>query len=123
MQNKYDEQLYSRQIASLGAETQGKLSQMKVFLYGLKGLGVEVAKNFILAGPQALVICDEGVVEHRDLGSNFYLQKDHVGTRTRADACLEKFKELNSYVHVEIYKGQITTDILKNFNLLIFTDF
>jgi len=29
----------------------GKLVKMKVFIHGFRGLGVEVAKNLILAGP------------------------------------------------------------------------
>lgn len=29
----------------------GKLVKMKVYLHGLRGLGIEVAKNLILAGP------------------------------------------------------------------------
>jgi ubiquitin-activating enzyme E1 len=31
---------------------------MRCFIYGLRGLGVEVAKNLILAGPSAVTIYD-----------------------------------------------------------------
>ena len=40
----------------------GKLVKMKVFIHGLKGLGVEVAKNLILAGPAQVVLHDNGLV-------------------------------------------------------------
>lgn len=33
-------------------ETMGKLVQMKVLIIGMKGIGVETAKNLILAGPK-----------------------------------------------------------------------
>jgi ubiquitin-activating enzyme E1 len=34
----------------------GKLIKMKIFMYGLKGVGLEVAKNLVLAGPASLSI-------------------------------------------------------------------
>jgi len=43
--------LYSRQIGVYGLETMGKLVKMKVFISGLRGVGLETAKNLILAGP------------------------------------------------------------------------
>ena len=48
---KIDTNLYSRQIGTFGMETMSKLVQMKVLIVGLRGLGVETAKNLILAGP------------------------------------------------------------------------
>jgi len=33
-----------------GEETMSKISKMRVFLHGLKGLGAEIAKNLILNG-------------------------------------------------------------------------
>jgi len=35
---KYDENLYSRMLGAYGAETVGKLVQLKVFLSGLRGV-------------------------------------------------------------------------------------
>lgn len=48
---KIDTNLYSRQIGTFGIETMGKLIKMKVLIIGCRGLGVETAKNLILAGP------------------------------------------------------------------------
>lgn len=36
----------------------GKLVKMRVFLYGLRGTGIETAKNLILAGPASVTLCD-----------------------------------------------------------------
>jgi len=38
----------------------------------------------------------------RDLGSNFYLQHDHVGKISRAQACLDQLTELNQHVKVDV---------------------
>jgi ubiquitin-activating enzyme E1 len=35
---KIDKNLYSRQIGTFGLETMGKLIQMKVFIYGQRGV-------------------------------------------------------------------------------------
>ena len=43
--------LYSRQIGVYGLETMLKLSTLKIFIYGMRGIGVEITKNILLAGP------------------------------------------------------------------------
>ena len=55
---KIDTNLYSRQIGTFGLETMGKLVKMKVLIIGMRGLGVEIAKNLILAGPQRVDLYD-----------------------------------------------------------------
>lgn len=39
-------------------ETMGKLIKMNVLIVGLRGVGVEVAKNLILAGPKSVTLYD-----------------------------------------------------------------
>lgn len=45
---------------------------MKVFLYGVTGLGIEIAKNLILAGPKQVTLYDPNIVTLSDVGRNFY---------------------------------------------------
>lgn len=47
--------------------------KLKILIIGLRGVGVEVAKNIILAGPELVHIFDPNIVELKDLGSNYYL--------------------------------------------------
>lgn len=74
-----DHNQYSRQIYTFGMETMGKLVKMKVLLIGMRGLGVEIAKNLILAGPAVVDLHDTDLVKIEDLGANFYLREEHVG--------------------------------------------
>jgi len=60
VEQQIDTNLYSRQIGTYGIETMGKLMKLKVVMWGMRGLGVEVAKNLILAGPASVTIVDEG---------------------------------------------------------------
>jgi ubiquitin-activating enzyme E1 len=57
-----DTNLYSRQIGTFGLETMGKLIKLKVLIVGMRGLGVECAKNLILAGPASVDIYDPTTV-------------------------------------------------------------
>jgi ubiquitin-activating enzyme E1 len=114
--------LYSRQIGTFGMETMGKLIKMKVLIVGMRGLGVETAKNLILAGPHRVDIYDTTITEQRDLGANFYLTEQHVGTTSRADASVVKLRELNPYVKVDSVSDVITEDTCKDYDLLIVTE-
>jgi hypothetical protein len=49
---------FSRQNAALGAETTAKLIRMRVIVHGLRGVGIEVAKNLALQGVGGLTLCD-----------------------------------------------------------------
>lgn len=60
--------LYSRQIGAYGIETMGALIKMRILLIGMRGLGVEVAKNLILAGPAAVTVYDPTPVTKADGG-------------------------------------------------------
>jgi len=117
-----DTDLYSRQIGTFGMETMGKLIQMKVFVSGLRGLGVELAKNLILAGPKVVVLHDDSMVEIRDLGANFYLAEGDVGRRSRAQASLEMLAQLNPYCKVSVHSGPVTEEVLADFSCAVFTE-
>src|SRR3990167_10278845 len=119
---EYNENLYSRQIGVFGAEAMGKLVKLRCFIQGLRGVGIEAAKNLILAGPKSVTIYDQEVVQHGDLGSNFYLKEEDVGKKTRAEASYSQLSNLNEYVEVTVHTGEVNTDFIKNFDVVIFTD-
>ena len=69
---------YSRQIGAFGLETMAKLVRLKVLIVGLQGVGVEVAKNLILAGPASVTLADSNRIQMRDLGANFFFKESEV---------------------------------------------
>jgi len=97
-----DEKLYSRQLYVMGHEAQRRMMASKALLVGCSGLGVEVAKNTILAGISSLVIVDPLPANSYDLGGNFYLSADQLGGESRANLCRDKLAELNPYVSVSV---------------------
>ncbi|XP_066135673.1 ubiquitin-like modifier-activating enzyme 6 [Saccopteryx bilineata] len=96
-----DDALYSRQRYVLGDTAMQKMAKSHVFLSGIGGLGLEIAKNLVLAGIKALTIHDVKKCQAWDLGTNFFLcEDDVVNMRNRAEAVLQRIAELNPYVHV-----------------------
>jgi len=117
-----DTDLYSRQIGTFGMETMGKLVQMKVLISGLRGLGVEAAKDLILAGPAAVILHDDAVVEMRDLGANFYLNEAHVGKTSRAEACAAQLSACNPNVAVSVHRGPITEEVIAGLSVVVLSE-
>ncbi len=86
-------------------------------------MGLETAKNMVLAGPNKVTICDDNLLTLNDLGTNFYAKPDQAGKVTRADSVIGELKQLNSYVNVSVHKGAVTEDVVKGYSVVIFTDF
>jgi len=98
-----DEKLYSRQLYVMGHEAQRRMMTSNALLFGLSGLGAEVAKNCILAGISGITLCDPNPVSSFDLGGNFYLSEKDIGTgKSRATISCDKLSELNQYVKVSV---------------------
>uniref|UniRef100_A0A674MKI6 E1 ubiquitin-activating enzyme n=1 Tax=Takifugu rubripes TaxID=31033 RepID=A0A674MKI6_TAKRU len=98
-----DDSLYSRQRYVLGDNAMHQMAQSSVFLSGMGGLGIEIAKNIVLAGVKAVTLHDTKVCETWDLGSNFFIRKDDVSSqKMRVEAVCSRVAELNPYVHVDI---------------------
>ena len=88
----------------------------------MRGLGVEAAKNLILAGPHRVDIYDPTTAKMGDLGANFYLTEHHVGNTSRAAASVGKLRELNPYVKVDVVHESISEDTCKDYDLVIVTE-
>ncbi|XP_042372019.1 ubiquitin-like modifier-activating enzyme 6 [Plectropomus leopardus] len=73
-----DDSLYSRQRYVLGDSAMHQMAQSSVFLSGMGGLGIEIAKNIVLAGVKAVTLHDTKQCETWDLGSNFFIRKEDV---------------------------------------------
>ncbi|XP_072136899.1 ubiquitin-like modifier-activating enzyme 1 [Mobula birostris] len=116
-----DEGLYSRQLYVLGHEAMRQMKNANVLISGMRGLGVEIAKNIILGGVKSVTIHDEGTAEWSDLSSQFYLTERDIG-ENRAEASQPSLVGLNIYVPVSSYTGKLTNDILQNYQVVVLTN-
>ncbi|KAJ3586743.1 hypothetical protein NHX12_013137 [Muraenolepis orangiensis] len=119
--SEIDEGLYSRQLYVLGHDAMKRMQNSNVLISGMRGLGVEIAKNVILGGVKSVVVHDQGVAEWRDLSSQFYLREADLG-KNRAEVSQPRLAELNSYVPVVAYTGSLTNDYLTQFEVVVLTN-
>ncbi|KAK1937531.1 putative ubiquitin-activating enzyme E1 [Babesia divergens] len=117
-----DTDLYSRQIGTLGFEMMRKLQKLKVLIIGMKGAGVEIAKNLALMSVESLCICDDDIVQRRDLGVNFYLRSSDVGIKAVSEACLQQLQDLNRNVEITVHRGRITENLVANHDVVVCCD-
>ncbi|CAN9516154.1 unnamed protein product [Ophioblennius macclurei] len=116
-----DEGLYSRQLYVLGHEAMKRMQNSNVLVSGMRGLGVEIAKNVILGGVRSVTVHDQGVAEWRDLSSQFYIREEDLG-KNRAEVSQPRLAELNNYVPVTAFTGALTEDCLTEFHVVVLTN-
>lgn len=115
------EQLYSRQIAAYGSNSMKKISQLKILIYGLRGLGIEISKNIILAGPEKVTVFDDNKISIEDLSSNFCLEEIDIGKR-RDEISIKKLSQLNNHVKCDYLKEEKLEECIKDYDILIITE-
>lgn len=120
--NKIDENLYSRQLYSIGHDAMQKMVLTKVLISGMTGLGLEIAKNTILQGFKAVTIHDTEKVTKYDLSTNYYVSSRDIG-RNRAEVCFEKLEELNSYVKVDYKTVPLKNELLLDYNIVVLINY
>jgi ubiquitin-activating enzyme E1 len=119
-----DESLYSRQLYVLGHEAMKRMGLSDILIVGLRGLGVEIAKNIALAGVKSLTLYDPKPATLSDLSAQFFLYPEDVG-KSRAKVTVPRVSELNPYTPVREHpSSDITSDLgqLKDYKVVVLTD-
>ena len=100
-----------------------RMARSGVIVCGLNGLGVETAKNLVLAGVKSVTLLDDAPCTYADLSSQFYLTPAHVEKAlTRAAACVEQVKELNPAVAVSVASGPLAALDLAGYKAVVLCD-
>jgi ubiquitin-activating enzyme E1 len=128
VKQEFDANLYSRQVGTFGVETMNKFVKLRVLVLGLGGVGIEVAKNLILAGPKSVTLYDSTKLTNRDLESNYYADATKVAAGlTRVQATLSHLAELNNYVAVDALEPATLEDLfsyeqLQRYDVVVVTE-
>lgn len=115
---KIDEGLYSRMLYVIGHEAMAKMGNSNILLIGLKGLGVELAKDIILSGVKSVTLSDDTLTTAWDLSAQFFLTEQDVG-KPRAQSCASRLGELNSYVDVKVHSGAVTEAVISAHQVVV----
>ena len=125
--NNIQENLYSRQIGTYGEEAMKKIINLKILILGIKGIGIEIAKNIVLTGPERVVIYDPDIVGLKDLGTNYYLKEEDINKNRIDYSCLNSLSELNQYTKVDVLNvinsNELYSELDKNnFDIIVQTE-
>lgn len=95
---------YTRQmiLPSFGKKTQQKLSNSKVLIVGVGGLGVPVAQYLVAAGVGHLGIVDGDTVELSNLHRQVIYSEENIGQK-KALISKKILSNLNSEINIESY--------------------
>ena len=118
MSANIDQELYSRQIYVLGLDAMKRMANSSILISGLSGLGVEIAKNLILAGVHHVTIHDTNLTTASDLGSQFYLTEEDIG-KNRAVQSLAKLSELNHHVSVDSSTDPLDEQLIVRYETVV----
>ncbi|XP_075741766.1 ubiquitin-like modifier-activating enzyme 1 [Rhipicephalus microplus] len=116
-----DERIYSRQLYVLGRDAMVRLAQSDVLIVGMGGLGVEIAKNVVLAGVKSVTIYDEQVCTGVDLSSQYFLSEEAIG-ENRAIMCEAPLAQLNQHGQVKAHTQPLSKDFVRKFTVVVLTE-
>jgi ubiquitin-activating enzyme E1 len=95
-----DNDLYDRQIRTLGEDANKKILSSSVVIIGLEnGLATEILKNLSLFGVKEIYLFDNENIQKENIETGFYYSESNIG-EIRSKVLIEKVKELNPYVSI-----------------------
>ncbi|OIR58837.1 MAG: ubiquitin activating enzyme E1 [Amphiamblys sp. WSBS2006] len=113
--------LYSRQFYVLGKEAMKRMSSAAILVVGMRGSGLETAKNVVLSGVKSVSVHDPEVCAFGDLSGNFYVGEDDIAAgRQRDEVCVQMLSKLNGHVSVSVHRGGLVD--LSGFDVVVCTD-
>ena len=88
---------------------------MNILISEMRGVGLEIAKNTILAALKNVTIFELLLSKINDMTSNNFLKEEVIIKKRRRDvSCISKISKLNLYVNLEIMEKIILLRIIIN---------
>lgn len=93
-----------------------------MLIVGVRGVGVETAKNLALQGAGSITLLDNGVSCAKDIGGNFFLNAQDVAAQlTRAEAVAPKLRDLNPVCKIGV-ETSLSDTVVAMHSALVITD-
>lgn len=112
---------WSRYIGAMGVDAVAKQAAARVLVSGAGAVGIEIAKNLVLAGCKSFILHDNKLAKWSDLSGQFFLSYKDIN-KNRATASVNKLQQLNFYVKVNAMIEDIDETCVKNLDVVIITD-
>ncbi|GAA5948295.1 hypothetical protein JCM3765_001356 [Sporobolomyces pararoseus] len=121
-------QKYDRQLRLWASSGQTLLETCKILVINSNSTSSSILKNLVLPGIGQFTILDDQLVTEKDLGTNFFLNKESLG-KSRSEESVKFLKELNSDVkgnsinsNLENFLNSSSEQALKEYNLVLAVD-
>ncbi|KAG9402407.1 E1 ubiquitin-activating protein [Aphanomyces cochlioides] len=89
---------------------------MKVLVVGLRGLGVDVVRNLMCHGVNAIAILDDDCLREDDIASSTFFDISDVG-RKKSVVVKARLAHLNAATRLSTLSGILTSDLLLNYHV------
>jgi sulfur carrier protein ThiS adenylyltransferase len=111
---------YSRHLLmdDIGEVGQQKLSQARVLIVGLGGLGCPVALYLAAAGVGHLSLCDPDVVELSNLQRQI-LYRETDCDNDKVESAERELRALNPHINVRSYRAEITDELIDGQDIVV----
>tara|TARA_B110000902_G_scaffold40836_1_gene43889 strand:+ start:1206 stop:1955 length:750 start_codon:yes stop_codon:yes gene_type:complete len=111
---------YSRHLLmdDIGEAGQLKLSQARVLIVGLGGLGCPVALYLAAAGVGQLSLCDPDCVELSNLQRQI-LYRETDCDRYKVECAERELRALNPYISISSYAEAINAELIHNHDIIV----
>ena len=117
-----DEELYSRQLYTIGKDAMKNMSKTNIYINGMNGLGLEIAKCIILSGMKTVNLNDNREITNNDLSSGYYYMEEDNGKK-RVDIAYKHLSQLNPYVNVTRTKYEtLNEEKIKSYDIIVLCD-
>ena len=105
----------------MGVDAVAKQAAARVLVSGAGALGIEIAKNIVLAGCKSFTLHDNKPAKWSDISGQFFLTTKDI-SKNRAAASINKLQQLNFYVKVNQMTEDIDEACVKSHDVIIITD-
>lgn len=115
LQSKAPESLFSRSAALLGPEGMGRVAAMRVFVFGVGGVGGWCAEALARTGVGSLVLVDDDVVAPSNVNRQVMATSATIG-RPKVEVLAERLREINPDIAVEACQRRFCAETEADFD-------
>ncbi|CAK4500187.1 unnamed protein product [Aphanomyces euteiches] len=111
---------YTRPLLAFGSKWMKSIAMMKVLVVGLRGLGVDVVRNLMCHGVNAIALLDDDCLREDDIASSTFFDISDVG-RKKSVVVKARLAHLNAATRLSTLSGILTSDLLLNYHAVVVT--
>ena len=111
-----EEEIFARTSLLLGPETMKKVSDAKVIIFGIGGVGSWCAESLIRSGIRHLTIVDADTISASNVNRQLMATSANVG-RVKTSVMKERLLEINPHAEIDAINAVYTAETAGDYDL------